>query len=128
MKGLAGGHASSLRVASQAGAGALSMSEYAQASLSVHGSEARPPRPLERELNEAFASQCLHARDRLGVDNEKYNVSGGSIAVGHRFGMTGARCSGHILQEDQRRGAPWGMVTICISGGQGAAGLFEIYS
>ena len=80
------------------------------------------------ELNEAFASQCLYARDRLGIDNEKYNVNGGSIAVGHPFGMTGARCAGHILQEGQRRGARWGVVTMCIGGGQGAAGLFEIYS
>ena len=59
------------------------------------------------ELNEAFASQCLYARDRLGIDNEKYNVNGGSIAVGHPFGMTGARCAGHILQEGHRRGARW---------------------
>ena len=80
------------------------------------------------ELNEAFASQCLYSRDRLGIDNEKYNVNGGSIAIGHPFGMTGARCAGHILQEGQRRGARWGVVTMCIGGGQGAAGLFEIYS
>jgi acetyl-CoA C-acetyltransferase len=96
------------------------------------------PRLLERhgltvddidlwELNEAFASQCLYSRDRLGIDPEKYNVNGGSIAVGHPFGMTGARCAGHILQEGQRRGAKWGVVTMCIGGGQGAAGLFEIY-
>jgi acetyl-CoA C-acetyltransferase len=80
------------------------------------------------ELNEAFASQCLYSRDRLGIDPEKYNVNGGSIAVGHPFGMTGARCAGHVLQEGQRRGAKWGVVTMCIGGGQGAAGLFEIYS
>ena len=80
------------------------------------------------ELNEAFASQCLYARDRLGIDPAKYNVNGGSIAVGHPFGMTGARCAGHVLQEGQRRGAKWGVVTMCIGGGQGAAGLFEIYS
>jgi len=97
------------------------------------------PRLLERhgltvddidlwELNEAFASQCLYSRDRLGIDPEKYNVNGGSIAVGHPFGMTGARCAGHILQEGQRRGARWGVVTMCIGGGQGAAGLFEIFS
>src|SRR5215204_5759715 len=79
------------------------------------------------ELNEAFASQCLYSRDRLGIDPEKYNVNGGSIAVGHPFGMTGARCAGHILQEGQRRGAKWGVVTMCIGGGQGGAGLFEIY-
>ena len=79
------------------------------------------------ELNEAFASQCLYCRDRLGIDPEKYNVNGGSIAIGHPFGMTGARLTGHILQEGKRRGAKWGVVTMCIGGGQGAAGLFEIY-
>jgi acetyl-CoA C-acetyltransferase len=79
-------------------------------------------------LNEAFASQCLYSRDRLGIDPAKYNVNGGSIAIGHPFGMTGARCAGHILQEGIRRKAKWGVVTMCIGGGQGAAGLFEIYS
>jgi acetyl-CoA C-acetyltransferase len=79
------------------------------------------------ELNEAFASQCLYARDTLGIDPEKYNVNGGSIAIGHPFGMTGTRCTGHILQEGRRRGAKWGVVTMCIGGGQGAAGLLEIY-
>ncbi len=79
------------------------------------------------ELNEAFASQCLYARDTLGIDPAKYNVNGGSIAVGHPFGMTGTRCAGHILQEGKRRGAHWGVVTMCIGGGQGAAGLIEIY-
>ena len=79
------------------------------------------------ELNEAFASQCLYSRDTLGIDPEKYNVNGGSISIGHPFGMTGARCAGHILQEGKRRGAKWGVVTMCIGGGQGAAGLFEIY-
>ena len=97
------------------------------------------PRLLERhglkvddidlwELNEAFASQCLYSRDRLGIDPEKYNVNGGSISIGHPFGMTGARCTGSILLEGKRRGAKWGVVTMCIGGGQGAAGLFEIYS
>jgi len=96
------------------------------------------PRLLERaglkvddidlwELNEAFASQCLYSRDKLGIDPEKYNVNGGSIAIGHPFGMTGARCTGHILLEGKRRGAKWGVVTMCIGGGQGAAGLFEIF-
>ena len=80
------------------------------------------------ELNEACASQCLYARDRLGIDPAKYNVNGGSIAIGHPFGMTGARLTGHILQEGKRRGAKWGVVTMCIGGGQGGAGLFEIYS
>jgi len=79
------------------------------------------------ELNEAFASQCLYSRDTLGIDPEKYNVNGGSISVGHPFGMTGARCVGHILLEGQRRKAKWGVVTMCIGGGQGAAGLFEIF-
>jgi acetyl-CoA C-acetyltransferase len=80
------------------------------------------------ELNEAFASQCLYSRDKLGIDPAKYNVNGGSIAIGHPFGMTGARLTGHILQEGKRRGAKWGVVTMCIGGGQGGAGLFEIYS
>ena len=79
------------------------------------------------ELNEAFASQCLYSRDTLGIDPEKYNVNGGSIAIGHPFGMTGTRCAGHVLQEGKRRGAKWGVVTMCIGGGQGAAGLIEIY-
>ena len=84
------------------------------------------------ELNEAFASQCLYSRDTLGIDPEKYNVNGGSISVGHPFGMTGARCVGHILLEGQRRKAAgqnvkYGVVTMCIGGGQGAAGLFEIF-
>jgi len=79
------------------------------------------------ELNEAFASQCLYSRDKLGIDPEKYNVNGGSIAIGHPFGMTGARLTGHILQEGRRRKAKWGVVTMCIGGGQGGAGLFEIY-
>ncbi len=97
------------------------------------------PRLLERhglkvddidlwELNEAFASQALYCRDRLGIDPEKYNVNGGSIAIGHPFGMTGARMTGHILLEGRRRKAKWGVVTMCIGGGMGAAGLFEIYS
>jgi len=82
------------------------------------------------ELNEAFASQCLYSRDRLGIDPEKYNVNGGSIAIGHPFGMTGARCTGHILLEGRRRreagqNVKYGVVTMCIGGGMGAAGLFE---
>jgi len=79
------------------------------------------------ELNEAFASQCLYSRDKLGIDPEKYNVNGGSIAIGHPFGMTGARLTGHLLMEGRRRSAKWGVVSMCIGGGQGGAGLFEIY-
>jgi acetyl-CoA C-acetyltransferase len=79
------------------------------------------------ELNEAFASQALYCRDRLGIDPERFNVNGGSIAIGHPFGMTGTRCAGHILLEGRRRGAKWGVVTMCVGGGQGAAGLIEIF-
>ncbi|KUJ81300.1 acetyl-CoA C-acyltransferase [Ruegeria profundi] len=96
------------------------------------------PRLLERhglkvsdidlwELNEAFASQALYCRDRLGIDPEICNVNGGSISIGHPFGMTGARMTGHLMIEGRRRGAKLGIVTMCIGGGQGAAGLFEIF-
>jgi acetyl-CoA C-acetyltransferase len=80
------------------------------------------------ELNEAFASQCLYCRDTLGIDPEKYNVNGGSISIGHPYGVTGARCAGHLLLEGRRRKAKYGVVTMCIGGGQGAAGLFEIFN
>ncbi len=97
------------------------------------------PRLLERfglkvsdidlwELNEAFASQCLYSRDTLHIDPAKYNVNGGSIAIGHPFGMTGARLTGHILQEGKRRKAKYAVVTMCIGGGQGGAGLFEVFN
>jgi acetyl-CoA C-acetyltransferase len=79
------------------------------------------------ELNEAFASQVLYCRDKLGIPNEKLNVSGGSISIGHPYGMTGARCVSHLLYEGKRRGAKYGVVTMCVGGGQGAAGLFEIF-
>ena len=79
------------------------------------------------ELNEAFASQCLYCRDTLHIDPEKYNVNGGSIAIGHPFGMTGARLTGHVLLEGKRRKAKLGVVSMCIGGGMGAAGWFEIY-
>lgn len=80
------------------------------------------------ELNEAFASQALYCADRLGIDHAKLNVNGGSISIGHPFGMTGARLTGHILLEGQRRkNAKYGVVTMCVGGGMGAAGLFEFH-
>lgn len=77
------------------------------------------------ELNEAFASQCLYCRDELGIDPDIYNVNGGSISIGHPFGMTGSRLTGHIVRELKRRNKKWGLVSMCIGGGMGAAGLFE---
>ncbi|MBO9353071.1 acetyl-CoA C-acyltransferase [Bordetella petrii] len=96
------------------------------------------PRLLERnglsiddiglwELNEAFASQAVYCRERLGIPDDRLNVNGGSIALGHPFGMTGARLVGHVLLEGRRRGVRYAVVTMCIAGGMGAAALFEIF-
>ena len=95
------------------------------------------PRLLERqglrvedidlwELNEAFASQVLYCRDRLGIPNDRLNVDGGSISIGHPYGMSGARMTGHALIEGRRRGARYAVVTMCVGGGMGAAGLIEL--
>jgi acetyl-CoA acetyltransferase family protein len=78
------------------------------------------------ELNEAFASQTVYCRDRLGIEQERLNPNGGSIAIGHPYGMTGSRMTGALLRELRRRKKRWGIVTMCVGGGMGAAGLFEV--
>ena len=79
------------------------------------------------ELNEAFAVQVLYCREKLGIPNELLNVNGGAISIGHPYGMTGARMVGHSLIEGKRRGAKYVVVTMCVGGGIGAAGLFEVF-
>ena len=78
------------------------------------------------ELNEAFACQVIYCRDKLGIPQDRMNVNGGAISIGHPYGMSGARMAGHLLLEGRRRGAKYGVATMCIGGGMGAAGLFEI--
>ncbi len=86
------------------------------------------PEPDLWELNEAFAAQVIYCRDRIGIDPERLNVNGGAISIGHPYGMTGSRLVGTLAHEMRRRKALHGIVTMCVGGGQGAAGLFEACS
>jgi acetyl-CoA acetyltransferase len=79
------------------------------------------------ELNEAFAVQVIYCRDKLGIPNELLNVNGGALSIGHPYGRSGARMVGHALIEGKRRGAKYVVCTMCVGGGMGAAGLFEVY-
>ncbi|MYK25884.1 MAG: acetyl-CoA C-acyltransferase, partial [Dehalococcoidia bacterium] len=78
------------------------------------------------ELNEAFACQVVYCRDQLGIPDENLNVNGGAISIGHPYGMSGTRMVGHALMEGKRRGARYAVITMCVGGGMGAAGLFEV--
>jgi acetyl-CoA C-acetyltransferase len=79
------------------------------------------------ELNEAFAVQVIYCRDKLGIPNDRMNVNGGAITIGHPYGMSGARMAGHALIEGRRRGVKYAVVTMCVGGGMGAAGLLEVF-
>ncbi len=87
---------------------------------------ARTPTEALWELNEAFACQVIYGRDKLGIPDERLNVNGGAISIGHPYGMSGSRMVGHALIEGKRRGVRYVVITMCVGGGTGAAGLFEV--